>query len=94
MENVKTSLRNAKKKVQREKTKRTHNLYALRKGLIHDIRVTPHKTLPSKLVCTIGIDRPRQARRINKTTTSLTSHTLKYSPYLTVTIYMICKMRR
>ena len=56
MDNVKTDLRNVKKKVQRVKTKRTHSLCALRKGITQDIRVTPHKTLPGKPVCTIGLD--------------------------------------
>ena len=56
MDNVKTSLRNVKKKVQRVKTKRTHSLCALRKRITHDIRVTPHRTLPGKPVYTIGLN--------------------------------------
>ena len=56
---IRISLRNAKKKVQRIRIKKTHNLCALREGITHDIRFTPYKTLSSKPIRTISVDRPR-----------------------------------
>jgi len=77
MDNVITSLRNAKKKVKEIKIDETHRLCTLREEITHDIWVTPNKTLPSKPIRTISVDRPRQVRRVNKTTSNWASYALK-----------------
>ena len=77
IDNVMTSLRNAKKKVQRIRIKITHSSCVLRIRITHEIWVTPHRTLPSKPVRTKGVNRPRQERKVNRTTSSQASCTPK-----------------
>ena len=65
---IRISLKNAKKKVQRIRIK--HSSCVLRKRITHEIWVTPHRTLPSEPVRTKGVNRPRQERKVNRTTSN------------------------
>lgn len=39
---------------------------ALKKGIAYDIRVSPHRRLPSVPIRNIGVDQPRQLRKVNR----------------------------
>ena len=58
------------RKYREQEWKRTHRPRAIEKRVAHDICITANRALPSKAIRVVGIDWPRQMRRINKSTGS------------------------
>ena len=67
----------------------THHPSAFMEGVDHDICITANKAFPRKVVKAVSIDRPRQARRINNSTSSRAFLTQVF--HLSVTSVQECR---
>ena len=54
------------KKEKEKREERSHYSSVGRKKIAHDIRITRHDSLPSKVIQAIGINRPRKVWRVNE----------------------------
>ena len=71
-------MKDAREEEAKKKWKRTHRPCAIWKRVAHDIYVTGHKTLPSKAIRAISIDRPRQVRKVDIGTLGAKASWYKY----------------
>ena len=57
----------------KDKDKENLQLVCPKETITHDIQVMPLRTLPSKSIMTISVDRPRQVRRVSRATSNWTT---------------------
>ena len=81
-------------KERKRRIKRTYCSCALRKGIAHDIRVMSHRTLSSKGIRTIGVDRPRQVGKVNRATCGRVNRILTWLAHLNIITCNICKIKK